>query len=189
MPERNYLFKVTLPSGSEFWVQDYEAREMIAALQSYTNYLGVTTTELVDNVTTSPTITIAGESVTAKKGEIANYGSAEFIYNGSVWQEFGDLSALGALAFEDSATGSFTPAGTCSGANVEYTPTTDSVYSITDVGALPTFVVSDGNLTITAGTLPTKGSAQTVLTALGNPTITQPTFTGTAGTVTVSPAA
>ena len=70
------------------------------------DYLGVTTTALTDGATTNP-ITINGEQVTAKKGNIANYGSKEFIFNGTAWQEFGDLSALGALAYKDSATGSF----------------------------------------------------------------------------------
>ena len=92
-------------------IVDAGARELIEELEAYTDYLGVTTTEITDGATTNP-ITIGGESVTAKKGNIVNYGSKEFIFNGTAWQEFGDLSALGALAYKDSASGSYTPAGT-----------------------------------------------------------------------------
>ena len=99
-----YISKVTLPSGDSYDVKDAEARSLIEALESYTDYLGVTTTALSDGDTTNP-IAIVGEDepVTAIKGNIANYQSAEFVFNGTSWAEFGDLSGLGALAFEDEA--------------------------------------------------------------------------------------
>ena len=106
--------KIKLPGVAEAYdIVDAGARELIAELQSYTDYLGVTTTELSDGSTTNP-ITIVGESdpVTAVVGNIVNYGSAEFIFNGTAWAEFGDLSGLGSLAFKNSAEGSYTPAGT-----------------------------------------------------------------------------
>ena len=106
-----YISKIQLPSGSDpYYIKDEEARELIENLENYTDYLGVTTTSLSDGSTTNP-ITINGSSVTAKKGNIANYQSAEFIFNGTAWQEFGDLSGLGDLAYKDSASGSYTPAG------------------------------------------------------------------------------
>ena len=104
------ISKIVLPSGSEYDIKDAGARALIAELQQYTEYLGVTSTALADGDTTNP-IVIDGGEVTAKKGNVVNYGSKEFIFNGSAWQEFGDLSGLGALAFEDEATGSYTPAG------------------------------------------------------------------------------
>ena len=104
--------KILLPGMSEAYdIVDAGARELIAELEAYSDYLGVTTTELSDGDDTNP-ITIGGKSVTAVKGNIVNYGSKEFIFSGSIWQEFGDLSALGALAYKDSASGSYTPAGT-----------------------------------------------------------------------------
>ena len=112
MADKLYISSITLPSGSTYDIKDAEAREMIEALQGYTEYLGVTTTELVDGVTTSPVVVIAGESVTAKKGDIVTYESKEFVYNGTVWQEFGDLSGLGDLAFKDTASADYTPEGT-----------------------------------------------------------------------------
>ena len=157
------------------------------------------------------------------------------------WEKFGstqiDLSTLGALAYKDSASGSFTPNGsvsqpTFSGSSMTstgsftpsgsvtvstdttanqtatvapvdsgeatYTPagsvgaptisissagSTDTVYSITDVGTLPalTTSVADETLTISfsQGTLPTKGSAQTVKTGDASYTATAPSFSGT----------
>ena len=73
---------------------------MIAELGGFTNYLGVTTTNLSDGSTTNP-ITIGGSSVTAQSGDIVTTSSdhKEYIFNGTIWQQFGDLSALGDLAY------------------------------------------------------------------------------------------
>lgn len=258
--------QIKLPSGTTYDIVDQGARDLIAGLSGSTKYLGVTTTELVDNVTTSPNIVVAGETVTASAGGIATYGSKEFIYSGSVWQEFGDLSALGELAYKDSASGSYTPAGSVtvgtttgkkavskasSGATtytpegsvaltttsesialtrgtgtssnytvkeaktvtvgtssttptitlaagasgngyqvtgtvgtptITVTPSTATVNSITDVGSLPSFSATVANEILTLGfsqgTLPTKGSDQTVATGIASATSSQPSFTG-----------
>ena len=103
------ISKITLPSGSTYNIKDQGARDLIDAMSGYTDFLGVTTTALTDGATTNP-ITINGSSVTAKKGNIATYGSAEFIFNGTAWQEFGGLSGLGSLAYKNSASGSGTVA-------------------------------------------------------------------------------
>lgn len=208
------ISQVTLPSGSTYNLKDQEARDLIDALNSYTGYLGVTTTALTDGAKTNP-VTIDGKNVTAKVGNIVNYGSKEFIFSSTgAWQEFGDLSALGDLAYKSSASGSYTPAGTISQpiftgsattstgkftpegtvSGVAVTLNTATVNSITDVGSLPsatmpTFTVSNEVLTITggsfsAGKLPTKSDNVTVAT--GVKTVTQPTFKGTEGNVSVS---
>lgn len=183
--------KIQLPGVAEAYdIVDAGARELISELQQYTDYLGVTTTALSDGATTNP-ITIEGESVTAVKGNIVNYGSKEFIFNGTVWQEFGDLSGLGALAFEDTAVGSYTPAGTMTDPTVSIggtasaaaqtatvggtasaaaqtitiTPTTTSVPNVTAVGSMPTYEVdANGVLSITAGATPTLGTAIDAMT-------------------------
>lgn len=158
------ISKITMPSGTTYDIKDATARELIEELEGYSSFLGVTTTELTDGATTNP-ITVNGQSVTAKAGSIATYGSKEFIFNGNAWQEFGDLSGLGSLAFKNSATGSITPSGTVSA------PT------ITVSGTLPSFTATVTNEVLTfgwnAGALPTATSSQ-------------PTFTGTSGNVTVS---
>lgn len=188
------LKTVTLPSGDTYDIVDAGARELIAALEEYTDYLGVTTTPLEDGSSTNP-ITIDGESVTAETGNIVNYGSKEFIFNGSVWQEFGDLSGLGDLAFEDSAEGTFTPQGTVSKPNVTLTASILPVQGVKSVGTLPsatmpTFTYANENLTITAGsfsagTLP-EAEAKNVMVGATAELDATPTFTGAAGTVTVS---
>lgn len=192
------ISKIQLPGSATIYnIKDADARDRIATLESYSEYLGVTTTALADGVT-NPVVVINGESVTAKKGEIVNYGSKEFIYNGTVWQEFGDLSALGSLAYKNNASGSYTPAGSVSVPNitVKTAGSTTVVNSITAVGTLPSFTgtgysVSNEVLTITAesfsaGTLPTKGANTTVKTGDAAYQASQPSFTGTAATITVS---
>lgn len=98
------ISKITLPTGTTYDIKDQGARDLIAEMSGYTDFLGVTTTALTDGATTNP-ITINNKSVTAKKGNIATYGSAEFIFNGTAWQAFGDLSGLGSLAYKNSASG------------------------------------------------------------------------------------
>ena len=91
------ISKITLPSGNTYDIKDAVARELIAALEGSTAFLGRTTTALTDNATTNP-ISVDGSSVTATNGNIVVYGDAEFIFDGTKWLEFGDLSNLGALA-------------------------------------------------------------------------------------------
>ena len=55
--------------------------------------VGETTTALTDNATTNP-ITINGSSYTAQPNDAVIYGSKEFLFDGTKWHEFGDLSGL-----------------------------------------------------------------------------------------------
>ena len=189
------LKQVVLPDGNTYDIVDAGARSLIADLEAYSDYIGVTTTALEDGDTTNP-VTINGESVTAKKGNIVNYGSKEFIWNGSAWQEFGDLSALGDLAYADSVEASYTPAGTCTAPNITVTPSTASVLNevttagVTPTCTLPTFTVSNDVLTITegsfsAGSMPVFGTA-TVVTGATAALDNAPVFSGTAATITSS---
>lgn len=100
------------------------------------------------------------DKTTVKKGDIVNYGSKEFIFNGTAWNEFGDLSGLGALAFKNSASGSYTPYGSVS------TPTFTGTAGNVEVSGS----ISSGNVTISKGT----GTAN--YTPEG--TVSQPTFSG-----------
>lgn len=134
-----YISKVQLASGGTYYVKDTEAREAIAALSSATHFLGVTTTALVDGATTS-TIVISGENHNAASGDIVIYDSKEFIYNGSSWAEFGDLSALqnllGDLAYKD-----------ITDIVVSISPTTDSV-----LGAETSFTAGTSTVSFAEGT-------------------------------------
>lgn len=184
------ISKITLPSGTTYDIKDAVAR---AAAAGGMKFLGVTTTALTDGSSTNP-ITIGGNSVTAAAGNIVLYGSKEFVFSDTdnKWHEFGDQSGLGSLAFKNSATGSFTPSGSVSTPtiSVKTAGSTTTVNSITSVGSLPSLTLTVANEILTigwsAGTLPTKGSNTTVKTGDAAYQSTQPSFTGTAGTVTVS---
>lgn len=171
------ISQITLPSGTTYDLKDAQAR-------SAKGWIGVTTTELEDGSTTNP-ITINGVSVTAVSGNITSYNNKEFIYNGTAWQEFGDLSDLGTLAYKDSASGSFTPAGSVSKPNVTVTPSTDTIQPVSDVGSMPTYTVTGETLVIGAGAVPTLGTAKSFMTGASAELASTPTFTGTEGTVTV----
>lgn len=197
------ISKITLPSGTTYNLKDQGARDLIDAMSGYTDFLGVTTTALTDGATTNP-ITVNNKSVTAKKGNIATYGSAEFIFNGTAWQAFGDLSGLGSLAYKDSASASYTPAGSVSQptftGTAKYLGVSVSTATKSMTGKFtPDGTVSQPTFTGTAGTVSVSGtiansvtlSAQTAsadgradVTPAG--TVSQPTFTGTQGSVSVS---
>lgn len=162
-----------------FDVKDAYARERIAQLGSAVYWMGVTTTTLSDGATTNP-ITIGGDSVTAEVGGMAQYDAIEYVWNGSAWQEMG-RGNFGSLAFKSSASGSFTPEGSV--AVTKGDDSTTTVNSITAVGTLPYFTASGETVVFNAGTLPTKGTDTTVVTASGSVTAT---FSGTAGSVSVS---
>ena len=174
MPE---ISQIKMPSGTTYDIKDRAAR-------SAKGWIGITTTELTDGSTTNP-ITINGQSVTASAGDITAYGDSEFIYNGSAWQAFGNLEDLGNLAYEDTASGSFTPEGSISKPAVTVTESKTDVPNVTNVGSMPTFTVENEVLTITAGAVPTLGNAISVLSGASAELDAAPTFTGTAGTVTV----
>jgi len=91
-----------------------------------------------------------------------------------------NVTGLGDLAYKDTASG--TVSGTVGTPTITVTPSTKSIYQITGVGSAATFSVSNGVLTITAGSAPTRASV-TVATGISSASSTQPTFSGS---VTVS---
>lgn len=107
-------------------------------------------------------------------------------------------SELGELAYKDSASGDYTPQGTVSQPNfvgsetaVNINETTANISSVTSVGTLPAVTYDSNTETIvfSAGTLPITDSVA-VLTAVSGTTtaegtVSQPTFAGTAATITV----
>lgn len=99
------ISKIQLPSGHSYDIKDQGARDLIASLQGGVYFLGKSTTALSDGATTNP-IQIDGQTgtTTAVNGNIAVYGNAEFIFNGTKWIEFGDTSSLGALAYKSTVT-------------------------------------------------------------------------------------
>lgn len=163
------ISKITLPSGTTYDIKDATARELIKTLGSPTSYLGVTTTEITDGATTSP-ITIGDKSITPKAGDIVAYGSSEFVWSDteSKWREFGSTGSLKALAFKDSASAAYTPAGTISQPTFTGTKATISA-NYTPAG---TVAISEG--TGTANYTP-------------QGTVSAPTVTVTANTASIEP--
>ena len=167
------------PTDVTYDIKDAYARERLESLSSALYWIGVTTTALSEGSTTNP-ILIGGNSVTASEGAVAQYNETEFAWDGSEWQLLGHGN-LGALAYKNNASGSYTPAGTVNVTQGDDSTTT--VNSITAIGTLPSFTVSGENMIFNAGTLPTKGSDTTVVTVSGTRTAS---FSGTVATITVS---
>lgn len=122
------ISKITLPSGTTYFLKDAEARSQISALSSAVHFIGVTTTALSNGATTNP-ITIDSKQVTAVNGDLVIYNSLELIFSGSdnKWHELGSTGTLKALAFKASASGNFTPSGSVSQPTFTGTEATISV--------------------------------------------------------------
>lgn len=207
------ISKLTV-GGSTYDIKDATARDAIAALQGGMKYLGITTTALTDGATTNP-ITINNTSVTATTGNVTIYENQEFVFDGTKWDEFGDLSTLGDLAYKDTATGTFTPQGSVTVTEVtgavatlantgtlpSVNPTVESITPIASVGTLPSssYDSATETLSISWGSLPTAGTAVSAITNVGFSAGTLPTagsatvltgasasFSGTQGTINVS---
>lgn len=157
------ISKITLPSGNTYNIKDSTAREAIAALEGGSYFLGTTTTELVDNDTTNPII-VDGASVTATNGNMVIYGKKEFVFNGTKWVEFGDLSALGELAYKDFVTINKGNGDIVLGEDTTFTNSSSTVSfanGTTDVvlGETTTFTSSTPTITVTPTTTNIKATA------------------------------
>lgn len=162
-------------------IADAEARQRISELDKVLYWVGVTTDALTDGATTNP-ITVGDQSVTVQAGAVAQYDTKEYAFDGTNWQKLGEGN-LGALAYKNDASASYTPAGTVTVS--EAADTTDTITGVTNVGSLPSFSYNRANeaLTFSAGTLPTADTQKTFVTASGARTAS---FSGTAATITVS---
>lgn len=153
------------------------------------HYAGVTTTALANGSSTSP-IKINEADYTPLNGDVVIYGQLEFVWSTSdkKWHEFGSTGSLKGLAFKDSASASYTPAGSVSAPTVTVAVNTASVTPMTGVGTLPNFTATVDNETLTlgfsAGSLPTKGEEVTVATGIKSASASAPAFKGTSATIT-----
>jgi len=177
------ISKVKLPNDAtnttyyihdnELWDKVSSIKDIVDTLSSYTRYLGVTSTAVTDGGSQVATI---GDDVYAKtptgsqkqllKGDIVTYNNGEFIFNGTTWQEFGDLSGLGAFAHASQGTASYTPAGSIKG-----TPTAASA----TLAATKLDVAMEAIATGKAKVAVSHTTANTFLTGV-TPTVTDPTI-------------
>jgi hypothetical protein len=64
----------------------------IGNLSNIMNFLGTTTSDVKQDATITA-IVVGGKPVTAVKGDVVVKGAKEFVFDGSKWQEIGDVSA------------------------------------------------------------------------------------------------
>ena len=152
---KKYLSKIVKGSDT-LYIKDLEAQADIidikASITGAMHWKGYTTTELVDGSTTNP-ITIGGESVTCVAGDVVaiqggtGQADLEFVFSGTKWQEYGSTGSLKALAFKDSASATYTPAGTNQASAVSFTGQTSAAFvnGFNDDAVAPSF--SEGAFT------------------------------------------
>lgn len=165
-----------------------DLKSTIAGLAAATRFLGITTTELIDDSTTS-TIQIDGKDVNAKKGDVVIYGNSEFIWTGSKWEKLGDTTAEAQRItdIENSYISSFGGVGgkqkaitldtdaTGTG-NVKFAMSGDELQATVDVGIT---MVKVNTAT------PVEGTAETVAVAVEKPFAMITSVSQTNGTVNV----
>lgn len=101
---------ITLLNGKTYNIKDAVARSITAGC---IRVVGKTTTSLSDESTVNPII-VGGNSYTAIANDAVFFGKKEFVFDGTKWHEFGDMTGLGALAMKDSASVKYTPQGSVS---------------------------------------------------------------------------
>ena len=168
---KSYISQIQLP-GSETtdWVKDSEAREAIASLNSFEYQVCTEASNTPkDVVWGDPEVTgtlVASADTMNKIYLVPSVNGTKDVYDEYLtiktgsgttatysWEMFGNtdvhMSDLGALAKKDSASGSFTPAGTVSQPTFEGSSMT-STGSVTATGTVsqPTFTGSSGSLSV-----------------------------------------
>ena len=144
--------------GTTYNIKDTVARE---TLSGAIKILGATTTALTDNATTNP-ITINGESVEAVQNDAVFYESKEFVFDGTYWHEFGDMTGLGDLAQHDLD-------------DIEFTTTVSQATAETTVSQATATTTVATTSDETAAVAPA-AEGEATYTPAG--TVSQPTFTG-----------
>jgi len=174
------ISKITLPSGTTYDIKDATARSQIGGAIIIR---GTTTTALTDEATTNP-ITINGDSYTAVANDAVFYSKKEFVFDGTKWHEFGDMSGLGALATKDSASGSYTPAGSVSlsGSKSSVSQASSGTTTYTPAGSIAV------NASTGTGTSYTPEGSISVNAASGSGTSYTPEGTVSAPTISVATA-
>ena len=102
---------------NDLYIKDAEAQQAISELQKSVtgamHFLGLSTTAITDEASTGPWViesktyiasgTPEEGQILLKAGDAALYGKKEFVWNGSMWREYGDMSSLKSLAYKDAS--------------------------------------------------------------------------------------
>ena len=193
------ISKITLPSGTTYDIKDATARQMASAGVSFTLCTSASNTPkdvTWDNSGTTVTGTLAASASTtgvfylvpaSTSGAKDVYAEYVTIVNGSTysWEKIGttdiDLANLGDLAYKDSASGNYTPAGSVSQPTFSGNAMT-STGNFTPDGTVskPTFTGTEGNVSVSG----TPAGSISVGTGSANYT---PGGTVSTPTITVTP--
>ena len=174
------ISKITLPSGTTYDIKDASARSAIQALTGgdAVVFVGVSSVELTDGGSQTPKINNA--DVTPATGQLFFYGTHEFIYGAdSKWHELGSLDSLGSLAAKNSASATYTPAGTVSTPTFTGSSTT-STGSFTPEGSVSVSTKTTSNATATVAPANSGDATYTPAGSVSTPTIS----VATAGSTT-----
>lgn len=157
------ISKITLPSGTTYDIKDAVARQIAGGgLQ----FRGVTTTALTDGATTTSYV-VNNVTLTAANGDFVIYETKEFLYStaDNKWHELGDNTAFKALAYKDSASGSYTPSGSVS---ASVATTENKTATVSAAGSGDTTYTPAGSVTAPTISLASNGAGAT--TTIKNPT-------------------
>ena len=183
------ISQITLPSGTTYDIKDAWARTQIEAIVggSAVVFKGVSSTPLTDGGNENPTVD--GTVITVKStGELYFYQKEEFIYgNDNQWHSLGpQLETLGALAYKDDASGSFTPSGTVTQPTFTGSSSTVTITATDNVNGnyQPKGTISGGTFTGSSstftGSFTPSGTVSVTTNATTNKTATVSSTTGTA---------
>lgn len=169
------ISKITLGSTT-YNIKDAVARAVTAGAIVLR---GETSTALVDEATTNP-ITINGDSYTAIANDAVFYDHKEFVFDGTNWHEFGDMTGLGDLAEYDTVSVS-TNATTDAATTVSAAASGDATY--TPAGTISGTAIAYGSgesWDAIKAEVGTGQDAETlIISAASEPSVTDGSFTGT----------
>ena len=172
-------------------IKDSVAREALSGLSGAMHWLGMSAVAMYDGDTGRAIISTGqnssityyppndpnaeegslflqpGDAIGAPNANDINGPEIELVWNGSKWQEFGSTGSLGALAYANSASTTYTPAGTNASSAVTLTGGATSKLVTTTVTGV-------------------SGSTTASKTTSGSSKLVTTTITGTDGTETVS---
>ena len=186
------ISQITLPSGSTYNIKDAQARADIVTINNRIDTLsgidalafkGITDRALTDGGWEAPLVNNTEVSTnTLNVGDIYFFGEREYIWgpnpdydssitdtsnpnsHENVWHELGRLTGLGGLAYKNTASTAYTPAGTVTAtfSGSQFTATGTATYKPTGTIVAPTFSGTTAHLTL-SGTF-TPGGTVTIET-------------------------
>lgn len=163
------ISKITLPTGTTYRIKDEVARQ---GMSGAIVLRGTTTTALTDGATTNPITldTTPPTEYTAVANDAVFYGNKEFVFDGTNWHEFGDMSGVRNMGKVDQGTVTIKPKGSNSSSAVSFgAHTTATVLKSTVTATVPKVTSTTKYLTASAsGTAVGVATSGSAITSLGD---------------------